>query len=69
MVPVSCLETVSCLRTLSGVFGDLPERVFGLAHWQNLFGDMPLVALIVAGDAYLLAKQAFGSYLLPWEKY
>ena len=51
---------------LSGVVGDLPARVFGLAHWQNLFGDMPLVALIVAGDAYM-AKQVFGSYLLPWE--
>ena len=53
---------------LSGVFGDLPPRVFGIAHWQNLFGDMPLVAVIVAGDAYM-AKMAFGSYLLPWENY
>jgi len=53
---------------LSGVFGDIPDRVWGIAHWQNLFGDMPLVGAIVAADAYM-AKQAFGSYLLPWESY
>jgi hypothetical protein len=31
---------------LSGLVGDLPPRVFGIAHWQNLLGDMPLVALV-----------------------
>lgn len=51
---------------LSGIFGDLPERVMGIAHWQNLMMDMPLLGVFAAGQAYL-AKQVFGSYLLPWE--
>ena len=51
---------------LSGVFGDLPPRVFGIAHWQNLFMDMPMLGVFAAGQAYL-AKKVFGSYLLPWE--
>merc|ERR1719240_1313646 len=47
------------------VFGIvMPQRIFGIAHWPNLspVGDIPLLALFVAGDAYM-AKQAFGSYL------
>ena len=51
---------------LSGVFGDLPERWMGIAHWQNLFMDMPLLGVFAAGEAYL-AKKVFGSYLLPWD--
>lgn len=51
---------------LSGLVGDLPPRVFGIAHWQNLLGDMPLVGLFVGVDAYL-AYKVWGSVLLPWE--
>jgi hypothetical protein len=44
----------------------LPERVYGIAHWQNVspVGDVPLLLLFTFGDMYL-AKKAFGTYLLP----
>ena len=50
--------------TVMGI--DLPERVWGVAHWQNVspIGDGPLLALFTFGDMFL-AYKAFGSLLLP----
>lgn len=50
--------------TIMGI--DLPARVMGIAHWQNVspVGDVPLLAIITFLDMYLVRK-AFGSTLLP----
>ena len=52
------------------IFGDIPERLFGIAHWQNItpVGDVPLLFIIALANAYM-AKRAFNSYLLPWDDY
>lgn len=45
---------------------EIPERVWGMAHWQNVspVGDVPLMFMITLADLYLVHK-AFGSILLP----
>ena len=47
----------------------MPQRVYGIAHWPNVspVGDVPLILMFWALDVYM-AKKAFGSFLLPWEK-
>ena len=52
--------------TIMGV--DLPARVMGIAHWQNVspVGDVPLLAIFTFLNMYL-AHKAFGSILLPSE--
>lgn len=46
---------------------DIPKRVFGISHWQNIspVGDVPLMLVIIVGDLYLVHK-AFNSFLLPF---
>jgi len=43
-----------------------PERIMGIAHWQNVspVGDVWLMLVFILGDLYLSYK-AFGSLLLP----
>lgn len=52
--------------TIMGV--DLPARVMGVAHWQNIspIGDVPLLAFFTGLDMYLAFK-TFGSFLLPFD--
>jgi hypothetical protein len=47
---------------------DIPARIFGIAHWQNIspLGDVPLLALFAFGDLFL-AYKAFGSFLSPMD--
>ena len=57
-------DTPSYAGSVMGV--DLPSRVWGVAHWQNVspIGDVPLLALFTFGDMFL-AYKAFGTLLFP----
>ena len=48
------------------MFGEIPETVFGLTHWSNIFVDVPLLYVMFAINLYFF-KACFGSYLLPWQ--
>ena len=67
VVLVMCVtfdDTPSYAGTVMGV--ELPARVFGIAHWQNItpVGDVPLLAVFTFVDMFL-AQKAFGTLLLP----
>ena len=51
--------------TMMGI--DFPEKVMGIAHWQNIspIGDVPLMVVFFLGDLFLV-KMAFDDYLLPF---
>ena len=52
--------------TMMGI--ELPAKMFGIAHWQNVspIGDVPLMILFTFGDLFL-AYKAFGSMLSPMD--
>jgi len=67
MVLIPCVlfdDTPSYSGKMMGF--DVPARVFGIAHWQNVspVGDVWLMALFTFGDMFM-AYKAFGSVLLP----
>lgn len=47
---------------------ELPARVMGIAHWQNIspVGDVMLMLVLISMDMFLTYK-AFGSVLLPMD--
>jgi len=58
-------DTPSYAGPIIGGF-ELPARVMGIAHWQNIspVGDVMLMFVLITADMFL-AYKAFGSVLLP----